>query len=141
LNILASARQGWTDVVSGTWLFWACMGFAGFTPVQIGIYFALLLLWQAGVHVEWAPKLGPLEWLLVTPSHHRVHHSLERAHIDRNFGGVLIVWDRLFGTFAPEGPAILHGFGLEGFDADAASPVGIATREWRRMLPRRLPAG
>jgi sterol desaturase/sphingolipid hydroxylase (fatty acid hydroxylase superfamily) len=141
LNMLASFRQGWTDVISGTWLSWIGLGFLGFSPLQTAPYFTLLLLWQTAVHNEWSPKLGPLEWILVTPSHHRVHHSLEARHIDRNFGGVLIVWDRLFGTFAPEGPAILHGFGLEGFDADAASPVGIATREWRRMLPRRLPAG
>lgn len=134
LNILASARQGWTDVVSGTWLFWACLGFAGFTPVQAGVYFAILLLWQAAVHVEWAPKLGPLEWLFVTPSHHRVHHSLDADHIDRNFGGVLIVWDRLFGTLAVEGPQRITGFGLAGFDADLASPFAIATHEWRRLF-------
>jgi sterol desaturase/sphingolipid hydroxylase (fatty acid hydroxylase superfamily) len=134
LNILASARQGWTDVVSGTWLFWASLGFFGFTPVQVGVYFALLLLWQAGVHVEWAPKLGPMEWVFVTPSHHRVHHSLEAAHIDRNFGGVLIVWDRLFGTLAVEGPQRITGFGLAGFDADLASPLAIATHEWRRLF-------
>jgi hypothetical protein len=53
---------------------------------------------------------------------------------------VLIVWDRLFGSFATEGPAVLHDFGLEGFDADAASPARIAFHEWRRMLPRRAPA-
>jgi sterol desaturase/sphingolipid hydroxylase (fatty acid hydroxylase superfamily) len=134
LNILASARQGWTDVISGTWLFWASLGFLGFTAVQAGVYFGVLLIWQALVHVEWAPKLGPLEWAFVTPSHHRVHHSLEAAHIDRNFGGVLIIWDRLFGTLATEGPERIARFGLAGFDADASNPLDIATREWRRLF-------
>jgi len=133
LNILASMRQGWTDVVSGTWLTWIGLGFLGFSPLQTAPYFGLLLLVQAAVHNEWAPRLGPLEWVFVTPSHHRVHHSLQPAHIDRNFGGVLIVWDRLFGTFAAEGPAVLHAFGLAGFDSDASNPLDIATREWRRL--------
>jgi sterol desaturase/sphingolipid hydroxylase (fatty acid hydroxylase superfamily) len=141
LNILASMRQGWTDVISGTWLSWIGLGFLGFSPIQTAPYFGLLLVWQALVHNEWTPKLGPLEWLFVTPSHHRVHHSLDKAHIDRNFGGVFIVWDRLFGTFSAEGPSVIHDFGMAGFDSDASNPVEIATREWREMLaPRRAPA-
>jgi sterol desaturase/sphingolipid hydroxylase (fatty acid hydroxylase superfamily) len=141
LNILASVRQGWTDVISGTWLSWIGLGFLGFSPIQTAPYFVLLLIWQASVHNEWVPKLGPLEWVFVTPSHHRVHHSLEQAHVDRNFGGVLIIWDRLFGSFAAEGPAVIHDFGLAGFNSDASNPVDIATREWRAMLPsRRTPA-
>jgi len=134
LNVLTSVRQGWTDVLSLTWLSWAPLGFLGFSPLQVGVYFSLLLIWEACVHSEWAPRLGPLEWVLVTPSHHRVHHSLESAHINRNFGGLLIAWDRLFGTFAAEGPAIVHRFGVTGYDSDAANPVGVAFHEWRRLL-------
>jgi sterol desaturase/sphingolipid hydroxylase (fatty acid hydroxylase superfamily) len=140
LNMLASVRQGWTDVISGTWLSWIGLGFLGFSPIQTAPYFGLLLIWQAAVHNEWVPKLGPLEWVFVTPSHHRVHHSLDKAHVDRNFGGVLIIWDRLFGTFSAEGPSVIHDFGLAGFDSDASNPVDIATREWRGMLgARRAP--
>jgi len=140
LNVLTSVRQGWTDVISGTWLAWAPLGFLGFSPLQTAFYFGLLLIWEACVHSEWAPRLGPLEWVLVTPSHHRVHHSLESRHINRNFGGVLIVWDRLFGTFAAEGRQTIHRFGLAGFDADASSPAGVAFHEWRRLFAsRRLP--
>jgi sterol desaturase/sphingolipid hydroxylase (fatty acid hydroxylase superfamily) len=127
INMLASARQGWTDVISGTWLTWVGLGLLGFSPLQTAPYFTLLMVWQVVVHNEWVPRLGPLEWLLVTPSNHRVHHSLEPAHVDRNYGGVLIVWDRLFGSYAAEGPAVLP-----------ASPLEIATHEWRRMLPRRV---
>jgi len=134
LNVLASLRQGWTDVISGTWLSWAVLGFLGFSPLQTAPYFGLLLLWEACVHNEWIPRLGPLEWVFVTPSNHRVHHGLDAAYVDRNFGGVLIVWDRLFGTYRAEGPAIIHDFGLAGFKSDASNPLDIATHEWRRML-------
>ena len=80
--------------------------------------------------------------VLVTPSHHRVHHSLEARHIDRNFGGVLIVWDRLFGTFAPEGPAILHGFDLRASmrtpPRRSASPPASGAGCCRAAPPGRL---
>lgn len=142
INMLAAVRQGWTDTVSGAWLTALPLGLMGFSPLQEAPYFTLLFVWQLAAHNEWAPRLGPLEWLFVTPSNHRVHHSLEARHINRNYGGVLIVWDRLFGSYAPEGDAILHDFGLAGFDADNASPVGIAFHEWRRLLAGRpeLPA-
>lgn len=141
LNMLAAMRQGWTDVISGTWLTWIGLGFLGFSPLQIAPYLTALTLCQLLAHNEWTPRLGPLEWLFVTPSNHRVHHSLEAAHVDRNFGGVLVVWDRLFGTYAAEGARVLHGFGLADFDSDAASPVEIATHGWRAMLERRATAG
>ena len=134
LNVLASIRQGWTDVISGTWLFWSGLGFLGFTPLQTGFYFSLLLVWDTCVHSEWAPKLGPLEWIFVTPSHHRVHHSLDPAHVDRNFGGVFILWDRFFGTLAVEGPARITAFGLAGFDSDGFGPLQTAMRQWRILL-------
>jgi sterol desaturase/sphingolipid hydroxylase (fatty acid hydroxylase superfamily) len=137
INFLASVRQGWTDVLTGAWLTWVILAFVGFTPAQMAPYFTALMLVQLMAHNEWVPKLGPLEWVLVTPSNHRVHHSLEARHIDRNYGGVLIVWDRLFGTFADEGPKILHAFGVAGFDSDASSPVGIALHGWRRLWPGR----
>jgi sterol desaturase/sphingolipid hydroxylase (fatty acid hydroxylase superfamily) len=137
LNMLASVRQGWTDTISGAWLTAIPLGLLGFSAAQETAYFALLFVVQLAVHNEWTPRLGPLEWVLVTPSNHRVHHSLDASHINRNYGGVLIVWDRLFGSYAAEGRQVLHAFGLRGFDADASSPVGIAFHEWRRMLGRR----
>ncbi len=140
MNLLASVRQGWTDPLSGTWLTFAPLGFLGFSPETCTIYFTTLLIVQAAAHNEWIPRLGPVEWVLVTPSNHRVHHSLRREHWDRNFGGVLVVWDRLFGTYAPEGER-LREFGHSTFDPSASNPIEIATREWRAMardLMRRL---
>lgn len=139
INFLASVRQGWTDVFSGTWLTWALLGFLGFSPLQLAPYFIALLLVQLLAHNEWTPRLGVLDWVLVTPSNHRVHHGLDGRCVDKNFGGLLIIWDRLFGTYEAEGAARLHDFGLVGFDADAASPAAIATHGWRAMVARRRP--
>lgn len=134
MNFLASLRQGWTDFPAGLWLFWLPLGAAGFPPRDWAWYFSALAVWQLWIHNEWCGRLGPLEWVLVTPSHHRVHHSLRPEHRDRNFGGLFIVWDRLFGSFAPEGEAGLREFGLAGLDTDHAGPAGIAFAEWRAML-------
>jgi alkylglycerol monooxygenase len=60
------------------------------------------LVYQFWIHTQFIPKLGPLEWVLITPSNHRVHHGQNAQYIDKNYGGLLIVWDRLFGTFAEE---------------------------------------
>src|ERR1022692_3172593 len=60
-------------------------------------------------HTEAIGKLGPLEKFLNTPSHHRVHHGVNPQYIDRNHGSILIIWDRLFGTFEPEGDRVVYG--------------------------------
>ena len=63
---------------------------------------AVSLIYQFWIHTEFIGRLGPLEWVLNTPSHHRVHHGSNVEYLDRNYGGILIVWDRLFGSFEPE---------------------------------------
>jgi len=134
LNFLASLRQGWTDLVSGVWLFWLPLGVIGFAPASWGFYFLALLCWQLWIHNEWMGRLGVLEYVFVTPAHHRVHHSLRHDHLDRNFGGILIVWDRLFGTFVDEGKVPLTEFGLEGRGGSGTNPVTVAFEEWRNLL-------
>ncbi|GAL33939.1 sterol desaturase family protein [Vibrio maritimus] len=64
---------------------------------------------QFFVHTQWIHKLGPLEWVFNTPSHHRVHHGVNAQYIDKNYAGVLIIWDRLFGTFEPEVEIVRYG--------------------------------
>jgi hypothetical protein len=79
------------------------------------------------------PKLGPLEWVFNTPSHHRVHHAIEPEYLDRNYGGVLIIWDKLFGTFAPEGDNAPRTYGLV-HQIDTLNPVKIAFAEWVALV-------
>lgn len=132
MNALASVRQGWTDALSGVWFVWSPLALIGIPPGVLAGYFAALFVWEACTHNEWCPRLGPLEWVLVTPSNHRVHHSLRPEHRDRNFGAMLIVWDRLFGTYATEGER-LTTFGVDEID-DSAGVVGIAFFAWRKLL-------
>ena len=82
LNFLAALRQGWTEIFSFTWLFFAPLGLLGFSPATCFTYFAVLQIWQLLAHNEWMARLGPLEWILVTPSNHRIHHSLTPEHVD-----------------------------------------------------------
>jgi sterol desaturase/sphingolipid hydroxylase (fatty acid hydroxylase superfamily) len=133
MNMLTAFRQGWTDVLSGAWLVWAPLGLLGFSAGQVLVYLNILLVWSVLMHSEWVPRLGPLDWSLATPANHRVHHSLEPAHFDRNFGGVLIVWDRLFGTYVAEGPAPRRRFGLADVRRDAG-PLEIVSHGWMRLM-------
>jgi sterol desaturase/sphingolipid hydroxylase (fatty acid hydroxylase superfamily) len=78
-------------------------------PETVALAAAFNTLYQFWIHTELVGKLGPLEWVLNTPSHHRAHHGINPRYIDRNYGGVLILWDRLFGTFAEETETVVYG--------------------------------
>jgi sterol desaturase/sphingolipid hydroxylase (fatty acid hydroxylase superfamily) len=102
LNLSAAYRLGWTAYFSGASLFFAPMIWLGFAPQVVLACVSVNLLYQFWLHATWIPKLGPLEWVLNTPSAHRVHHAANLEYLDANYGGVLIVFDRLFGTFRAE---------------------------------------
>lgn len=74
----------------------------GFDPILVFFGEVIVLAYQGWIHTEAIGKLGPLEKVLNTPSHHRVHHGSDRKYLDKNFGGILIIWDRIFGTFQVE---------------------------------------
>jgi sterol desaturase/sphingolipid hydroxylase (fatty acid hydroxylase superfamily) len=74
-----------------------------------------------------------LEWVLNTPSHHRVHHACDSAYLDRNYGGILITWDRLFGTFADERPETPITYGL-AHPIGTLNPIRITFHKWAAML-------
>lgn len=95
-------RLGWTNLLSGFWLTIIVPVGLGFEPIDAVFMFSANFAYQYLLHNEVVPKLGPLEWLFNTPSHHRVHHAVDDEYLDKNFGGVLIVFDKLFGTFAEE---------------------------------------
>jgi len=101
-NLAAAYRLGWTSKISGSALFFAPLALIGFPAPAILIAVAANLFYQFWLHTELVPRLGPLEWLFNTPAHHRVHHASNADYVDRNYGGILIVFDRLFGTFARE---------------------------------------
>jgi sterol desaturase/sphingolipid hydroxylase (fatty acid hydroxylase superfamily) len=102
LNYATSGRLPWSSVLSLTWIFWTPMVLLGVHPLMVAFVVSANLTYQFFQHTEYLPKLGPLEWIINTPSHHRVHHATNPQYLDRNYGGVLIIWDRMFGTFCAE---------------------------------------
>jgi sterol desaturase/sphingolipid hydroxylase (fatty acid hydroxylase superfamily) len=132
LNLSAAFRFGWTSRLIGTSAFFVPMMWLGFRPGPVFITLNLGLLYQFWLHVGWTPKLGPLEWVLNTPSHHRVHHAANPEYLDRNYGGVLIVFDRLFGTFAEERDDVPCRYGLVT-PLHSNNPVWIAFHEYAAL--------
>ena len=90
-------------------LFWSLMPVLGFLPEIVLATHLFIGLYQFLLHTTLIPKLGPIEKLFVTPSHHRVHHGSNPEYIDKNYGGILIVWDRIFGTFQEEKTQVVFG--------------------------------
>jgi sterol desaturase/sphingolipid hydroxylase (fatty acid hydroxylase superfamily) len=132
--VLPSAiRLGWTEFFSLGWLFFAALNLLGFPPVVVVTLLGLNLIYQFPLHTEAIRKLGPLEWVLNTPSHHRAHHSRDAEFLDCNFGGVLILFDRLFGTFRAEPTGGGLNYGLV-HDMNSQNPFRIALHEWGRMI-------
>ncbi|XP_029482079.1 alkylglycerol monooxygenase isoform X2 [Oncorhynchus nerka] len=106
-NLSTALRQSLTQQFS-SWVFYLPMALA-VPPSVFAVHIQFNLLYQFWIHTEVIRDLGPLEWVLNTPSHHRVHHGRNEYCIDKNYGGALIIWDRLFGTFAPEGNKVVYG--------------------------------
>lgn len=125
-NLSTALRQDWTPFSTG--IFWLWMPLAGFTPWTIFLAQSWSLLYQFGLHTETIRRLPRLvEWIFNTPSHHRVHHGSQEQYLDRNYGGILIVWDRLLGTFEPEGERVRYGLTR---NIDTFNPVRVAFHEY-----------
>ncbi|HZP65620.1 MAG TPA: sterol desaturase family protein [Rudaea sp.] len=131
-NFSAAYRLGWTSGVSGGAIFFAPLVWIGFPLQAVLVAVSLNLLYQFWLHTELIPRLGPLEWVFNTPAHHRVHHASNPEYIDRNFGGVLIVFDRLFGTFAATREEVTLRYGLTK-PVQTYNPARIAFHEWANL--------
>jgi sterol desaturase/sphingolipid hydroxylase (fatty acid hydroxylase superfamily) len=129
LNLSAAYRLGFTGRLSFAPLFLAPLVLAGFPPLVVGGALALNLLYQFWLHASWMPRLGPLEWIFNTPAHHRVHHASNPEYLDANFGGVLIVFDRLFGTLRVERADVSIRYGLAE-PMKSYNPFVIGLHEW-----------
>jgi sterol desaturase/sphingolipid hydroxylase (fatty acid hydroxylase superfamily) len=129
-NLSTAVRLSWTTPITGI-PFWWPLPLLGFHPLWILAAHTVSLAYQFLLHTELVRRLGPLEWVFNTPSHHRVHHGSDAAYLDKNFGGILIVWDRLFGTFAAEAQRPTYGL---VHPLSSHRPLTIAFHEWRAML-------
>lgn len=132
IHFASAIRLGATELLSGNWLFFVPLYLLGLHPLAVGGMLAVNLVYQFWLHTDLVGQLGPLEWVLNTPSHHRVHHASNPEYVDRNFGGILIVWDRLFGTFAEERPQTPITYGLV-HQIGTYNPIRIAFHEWLAM--------
>lgn len=129
----AAYRLGWTSKLSGEAIFNTPLIWLGFRPDTVAATLLFSLLYQFWLHTELAPRLGWLEWVLNTPTHHAVHHASNEAYLDKNFGGTLIIFDRLFGTFAQQRTDTPCRYGLVKPLA-SYNPGFIALHEWAAMV-------
>lgn len=106
-NLTTALRQSLTQQFT-SWVFYLPLALIA-PPSIFAVHIQLNLLYQFWIHTELISDLGPLEWVFNTPKHHKVHHGKNLYCIDKNYGGILIIWDRLFGTFAPETDKVVFG--------------------------------
>ncbi|WP_251834810.1 sterol desaturase family protein [Serpens gallinarum] len=128
MNITTSSRQSLFYGFSGNWLFYLPLVMLGFAPEWVLFMLSVDLAYQYFIHTQAIGRLPrPIEWLFNTPSHHRAHHGRNPQYIDRNYGGVLIVFDRLFGTFVEEREKPEYGIPRQpkGFN-----PLWLNLHEW-----------
>ena len=131
-NYGTALRQGVGERVI-KYLFWCPLALLGFDPVMIVTMMSLSLIYQFWLHTETVDKMPAwFEWLFNTPSHHRVHHASNVRYLDRNHAGVLIIWDRLFGTFSAEVPEEPVRYGLTR-NIDSFNPVKVSFGEYVRL--------
>ena len=126
MNFAVSFRQAWFGPISKL-PFFMILPLIGFDPTLIAVAGVISTLWGIVGHTQIIGKLGPLEWVFNTPSHHRVHHGSNNQYIDKNYGNLLIVWDRMFGTFEPEVEPVK--FGLVN-NVNTFNPTKITFMGW-----------
>ncbi len=128
-NLTTALRQTWTGTLGLTFIFWLPLVYIGFPPLMVVLFSGISLVYQFWIHTELINRMGPLEWVLNTPSHHRVHHATNARYLDANYAGVLIIWDRLFGTFVAENDEEKPHYGIVS-QLGTFNPFRVAFHEW-----------
>ena len=130
MNFAVSFRQAWFGPISKI-PFFMVLPLLGFDPTIIAVAGVMSTLWGIVGHTQIVGKLGFVEWVFNTPSHHRVHHGSNKQYIDKNYGNLLIIWDRMFGTFEPEEEPVR--FGLVN-NVNTYNPTKITFMAWASMI-------
>ena len=134
LNLSAAYRLGWFGRLTGSTLFFTPLVLLGFTPTVVLTALVLNLLYQFWLHADWIPRLGKLEGVFNTPSNHRVHHARNPEYLDANFGGVLVVFDRLFGTYIPEREDVPCDYGTITPAVSSRNPFVLNFSPWIGLI-------
>jgi len=138
-NLAAALRQTWTGNATGSFLFWSWMPLVGFHPVWVLFMQQISLIYQFWIHTETVhhcPRV--VEFFFNTPSHHRVHHGSDLKYLDKNHGGILIIWDRVFGSFQPEEERPTYGLTK---NINSYNPFTIAFTTWVELFRKAARSG
>jgi sterol desaturase/sphingolipid hydroxylase (fatty acid hydroxylase superfamily) len=125
-------RVPWTSILTGNFIFWLWMPLLGFNPAMIITMKSISVIYQFWLHTEKIRKMPKwFEAFFNTPSHHRVHHGCDEDYLDKNYGGTLILFDHLFGTFLPETHQAAYGLTTK---IKSSNPVAIVFNEWGNLI-------
>ena len=130
MNFGVSFRQAWLGPISKV-PFFMILPLIGLDPTIVAVAGSMSTLWGIVGHTQIINKLGPLEIFLNTPSHHRVHHGANKQYIDKNYGNLLIIWDKMFGTFEPEHEKVKYGLVR---NVNTFNPVKITFMAWQEIF-------
>lgn len=130
-NLSTALRQTWSGSFY-SFIFWIPLIILGFHPIMVLVQISISLLYQYWIHTELIQKLPKwFEAIFNTPSHHRVHHATNPQYLDRNHAGILIIWDKLFGTFEPEVEKPVYGLVK---NINTFNPIKVAFNEWIQLF-------
>ena len=130
MNFAVSFQQAWFGPISKI-PFFMVLPVLGLDPLMIAVAGVVSTLWGVVGHTQIIGKLGPLEWVFNTPSHHRVHHGSNPEYIDKNYGNLFIIWDRIFGTFEPENKPVEYGLVN---NVNTFNPIKITFMGWEKLF-------
>jgi len=134
-NLSTALRQNLLFPITGGWLlWWMPIALIGYDKFSVIIMMEIITAYQFFLHTSTIDKLGPFESIFNTPSHHRVHHGKNPMQIDKNFGAVFIVWDRVFGSFRSEEDAGVIVYGVTTPPAKPLNPLYLQLHEFLLML-------
>ena len=128
-NLAVALRQGTFQGVF-SWVFYLPLALLGYPPAWFAAMSSFDTLYQFWIHTRLIGKLGPLEWVMNTPSHHRVHHGRNPKYLDKNYAGTLIIWDRMFGTFQLEEEEPVYGLTKP---LNSWNPLWANLHVWREL--------
>jgi sterol desaturase/sphingolipid hydroxylase (fatty acid hydroxylase superfamily) len=138
-NLAAALRQTWTGNATGAFLFWAWLPLMGFHPVWILFMQQISLIYQFWIHTEKINRLPNwFELIFNTPSHHRVHHGSDLKYLDKNHAGILIIWDRMLGSFQIEEERPTYGLTK---NIGSFNPAIIAFKTWGVLFKKAFSSG
>jgi len=138
-NLAAALRQTWTGNLTGSFIFWLWMPLVGFHPIVVMTMQSVSLIYQFWIHTEVIQFLPrPIEFIFNTPSHHRVHHGTDLKYLDKNHAGILIIWDRMFGTFKKEEQRPVYGLTR---NIGSFNPVVVAFKTWGDLFKKAKESG